>query len=400
MALRAACVFAHGSIIFTIHLFVERGRVDCPKDHHDLQPSGEDDVATVNNFQTKGGIMKSSRTKGEDFKERVLQAKREILAAFPENWKKQVSELLRRFNAEHANRNKEVSYKTRENRRDGIFLMGETLRKNGFKIRNIYNINNKHVECLVRIWEDTDKKPGTIQNNFSILKTFMSWMGTDIRLKPLTHYLKDKTAGERTFVAQNDKSWEAAGVDPDVIIEAIEAEDKLVAIQIKLIACFGLRKKEAVCFRPWICEIENGTAIQVYDGTKGGRYRVIPIIDDVQREALEEAKKIIRSQTSHIGNPEKKLHQNMRRIQYLMTKHGITKNGKGVTLHGLRHSYANRRFKKLSGTVSPVQGGSLQSFMSEEGKRYRLIISGELGHARIQITGSYIGGRVRKKKFD
>ena len=75
-------------------------------------------------------------------------------------------------------------------------------------------------------------------------------------------------------------------------------------------------------------------------------------------------------------------------------KNTIPKIGLGKG-HGLRHNYAQIRYKDLSGNECPVKGGKRQKEMSKEEREYdrkvRLQISEELGHAREQITSIYLG---------
>ena len=64
-------------------------------------------------------------------------------------------------------------------------------------------------------------------------------------------------------------------------------------------------------------------------------------------------------------------------------------------LHGLRHGYAQRRYKELSGWDCPFQGGSRRRDMTPEQRQIddavRLTVSRELGHNRISVTSVYLG---------
>lgn len=342
--------------------------------------------------------MSPKRQNPEEFSARVEEARAYIRAAFPLDWKKQTSELCRRFINDHALRDKSVAYKTRANRFQVIFSSLYEIRNGGFKIKNIYNFSGKHIQYLVSQWEAKGNKPSTLQSDFSIIKLFASWLGKEEMVKPLATYLRNKEAAVRSYIAVEDKGWKKAGVDIDLVIAEVDEYDPYVAMQLKMIKNFGFRKKEAVCFTPWLCLDPSGLAIQVYDGTKGGRYRVIPITKEEQKIVLDEAKKLVHNRDAHIGRPGKTLVQNMRRLQYIMEKEGITKAEKGVTLHGVRHDFANDQYEEGLGEPSPVRGGSLETYRSENGCTYRLHLAKALGHARIQITGAYTGGRVKSKK--
>ena len=64
-------------------------------------------------------------------------------------------------------------------------------------------------------------------------------------------------------------------------------------------------------------------------------------------------------------------------------------------LHGLRHTYAQRRYRELTGWEAPINAGKLRREMTEVEKQKnieaRRIISSELGHSRIAITWVYCG---------
>lgn len=64
-------------------------------------------------------------------------------------------------------------------------------------------------------------------------------------------------------------------------------------------------------------------------------------------------------------------------------------------MHGLRHAYAQTRYRELTGWECPINGGPLRkdlnSFQKELDNQARLVISQELGHSRVSITKNYIG---------
>ena len=66
--------------------------------------------------------------------------------------------------------------------------------------------------------------------------------------------------------------------------------------------------------------------------------------------------------------------------------------GLGQT-HGLRHLYAQNRYKELTGFDCPAVGGLVK--LTAEQKQIdidaRKIISQELGHNRLSVTGIYLG---------
>ena len=73
----------------------------------------------------------------------------------------------------------------------------------------------------------------------------------------------------------------------------------------------------------------------------------------------------------------------------------MSRIGLGNKGHGLRHQYAQERYKELTDKNCPVCGGKSQREMSKTeraiDKGARLKISAELGHSREQITSTYLG---------
>lgn len=71
--------------------------------------------------------------------------------------------------------------------------------------------------------------------------------------------------------------------------------------------------------------------------------------------------------------------------------------------HGLRHAYAQKRYREISAQLSPnnqplqcsIEGGTPSKLLTGKAKEIdrqtREIISRELGHSRIAITKIYIG---------
>ncbi|MGI9304737.1 MAG: integrase, partial [Gammaproteobacteria bacterium] len=61
----------------------------------------------------------------------------------------------------------------------------------------------------------------------------------------------------------------------------------------------------------------------------------------------------------------------------------------------LRHAYAQQRYRDLTGWAAPLAGGPPCSALApaefERDRLARVIISGELGHARARVTHIYLG---------
>lgn len=306
-------------------------------------------------------------------------------------WKLEIPLLIERLGRQHAYREKLVSFATREARKQIITLSYTELDEMGFVLPSVYALKPKHIEALFSKWEKAGIAASTLQSRYTCLNLLCNWIGKWDMIRDLPHYLENPIAAQRTYVAVEDKSWNVAGIAPEEMVEKALAIDKYVGHQLQLVQAFGLRRKEAVCFRPHICYDAEKSVIQVYQGTKGGRFRVIPVRTDMQRQVLENCRKLAKRHGDHIGDPERTLEQNLRRFQYVLEQIGATRRQLGVTAHGLRHEYANTRYQELTGEKSPLQGGSAEVFVHEETKTARLKVAEELGHSRLRVTTAYYG---------
>ena len=205
-------------------------------------------------------------------------------------------------------------------------------------------------------------------------------------------FVKDPAKVRRPQATTVDKSWSAAAVDVEAMIGLIEQYDARVGLQVRLMRAFGLRKREAVMFRPLKADL--GLAIRVRDGTKGGRERVIPIETPEQRRVVELAKSRVTNVNDHIGSPHRNLQQAIRHMNYVFERFGLTKRGLGVTAHGLRHQHLNDLYESITGVPSPVRSGSLTANIDKHLHDIaRARVSQEAGHERLGISDAYIGAR-------
>ena len=161
-----------------------------------------------------------------------------------------------------------------------------------------------------------------------------------------------------------------------------------VAMSLKLQREFGMRREEAMKIQPkWA---DRGSKLVLRDTwCKGKRQRVLVIRTASQRAVLNEAKALAATTEQESLIPTRKYVQQVKRFEYQCRKAGI--NGS----HGLRHEYAQRRFRELAGFACPLAGGPKRVDMTPEMRRAdhdaRSKITRELGHGRRSILNSYCG---------
>lgn len=287
-----------------------------------------------------------------------------------------------------------VSAATQEARKTVLFASLKQLHKNQFKIQSVYSFKEKHAIFLIREWESSNLSASTIQTRASVLRCFSAWINKPGMIKPVSEYLENPASGVRCYVAKNDKSWTAQGIDAELAISEIEKYDFTTAMHLRLCLTFGLRRKEAIMLKPH--RADKGLYLVVTDGTKGGRDRIVPVDTDRKREVINQAKAMARSINNSVSNERRTLKQELSHYSYVLNSRGFNRTELQVTGHGLRHQYLNDRYQEIAGHPTPVRGGSESNTYEEE--IARLTTSEEAGHSRKSITTAYYGSQRMAKK--
>jgi len=157
-------------------------------------------------------------------------------------------------------------------------------------------------------------------------------------------------------------------------------------VSLRLQEAFGLRRGEALKFNPSYADRGDHLALKP-SWCKGGRGREVPIRTQAQRELLNEARALAG------GGPlipsERRYVDQRRRYERECVRAGLDR------MHGLRHAYAQQRYRELCGWPPPAAGGSSSKELDGDRRQLdrdaRLRISQELGHEREQITSVYLG---------
>jgi len=273
--------------------------------------------------------------------------------------------------------NRDGSYSTQATRSRILDLIGNQLQTLRFKRMQASSLKPKHVDALLAHWREQGISTGTLKNRLSALR----WWAKKIN-KP-SIIASDNSVygiGKRQYVAKESKAQELDDKKLSLI------SDQYVCLSIRLQAAFGLRREEAIKFSPSYAVQDDHIKLKP-SWTKGGRARTVPITNEDQRRLLEEAKALARGGAlipPHL-NYVKQLHRYEKRT----AKAGLSQ------LHGLRHGYAQRRYFELTERVCPVAGGLLSKELNPAQRALdheaRVIISSELGHARVEIAAVYLG---------
>jgi len=247
----------------------------------------------------------------------------------------------------------------------------------GYKLDSAKFIRTRHIYKLVEQWKINGDGAGTLRNKTAAIRWLMEKFNK-AQVVPSNSKLK---IPKRQHVTNEDKSRTLTKEDLDKINKPLRK------MSLRGQALFGLRVEESLKIQPFVADQGNRLFLKG-SWTKGGRERYVPILTSKQREWLEEAKALVK----HKGNsliPQDTIYKTYRNTvnQYFRRKN-ICKT------HGLRHLYAQERYKVLAGWECPAKGGLSRKQLSVErqqiDKATRLQISGELGHGRIQVLAQYI----------
>jgi len=280
-------------------------------------------------------------------------------------------------------RNRDGSFATQAARRDILAQVGRQLLQMGYRNLGVQGLKPKHIQSLLDHWRGEGLSVATMKNRMAHLRWWAEKVGKQ-NVIPRTNDELD--LGRRKYVTNQTKARDLPGV------ALLKIKDERLKISLELQKAFGLRREECLKFQPLYAL--NGK--QVHDvknirlaptWCKGGRAREVPVKTAYQREVLQKAIALV-GKGSMIP-ADKKYVQWLTRYEQDTKRAGLSK------LHGLRHQYAQNRYRELTGWDAPACGGPTRNELDTEQLQLdlqaRLTISNELGHNRESITSVYLG---------
>jgi len=322
----------------------------------------------------------------------------------PDKLKHELKRILGKHNANRAGRRGGLcAEKTEHDRGLTIKLAFAQLWEMGFRLPSIKNLGGRHIDLLMQRWDQENISVKTFHTRLSHLRTFAGWVGKAGMVRDIHDYLPDRNL-VRHEAAESNRAWRPNGVDPMGVIAKARNLDERLAVMLSLQHAFGLRVKESIEMRPAYCLVESGAALEIYEGTKGGRLRRIGIDSDYKRDIFAWARMVAASgRNARIRWNDCTWKQARARYYYMVEKLGITKGDLGVTSHGLRHSMAQEKYTDLTGLQPPIAGVDPRLVDPKAHREAGIHISRELGHGRLQVTTAYYGShgnRLRRDRQD
>lgn len=292
-----------------------------------------------------------------------------------------MSEKLDRNLKSFLKHNKEGSFSTHANRSARLEQSFQKLGERFPHVHAVKDLKTKHIDYLVDSWKKKGLKAGTIKNRMSDLR----WVSRKIDKQNIVKRTNDEYGIERREFSNNNinKAKELDGKNLE------RMEDRYIVLTLKMQEQYGLRREEAIKFSAKYAD--QGDHIRLKDTwCKGGRAREIPIRNAEQRQLLNEVKAFQREQkATAMIPPDKNYRYQLKHYENVTTRNGELNN------HGLRHAYAQERFKEITGFECPKNGGKTWRELDAKEKQLdeqaRQIITKELGHNRIDVVANYIG---------
>jgi integrase len=275
------------------------------------------------------------------------------------------------------------AFATRADRTRGFFLIARELRECGYFVDHAKNLKPKHVSALVTRWKGAGLAAGTLKNRMAWLRRWAAETGKGGMIPASNAALSIEKRPQF-------KGNRAQFVRPDALAAVT---DERVRLALRLQQAFGLRREEALKLRVSVADRENHLSL-VASWCKGGRARSIPILHPGQRDLLDEVHRVC-GHGSLI--PDAWSYRQMVKFYDNATHRAGLKN-----LHGLRHWYAQWRYKSITGEAAPAAGGRKASDMTPaeaaRARSARMQITRELGHGRLCVTDVYLGPQGKAPK--
>lgn len=273
--------------------------------------------------------------------------------------------------------NRDGSYETRGARKNILMQLADSLNQGGYKLKHIKGIKQKHICYLVKQWQESGLSTGTIKNRMSHVR----WLCEHLNKPKVVPSNDDLGIGKRAYKTNVNKAFELTSS------QLSKLADPYIKISLHLQRHLGLRREESLKIKPHIADKGDYLVLQP-SWTKGGRGRIVPIATMEARYWLDEAKQLVQNPGQSLIPEHRNYKQHRDYYDKQIQKAGIKH------AHGLRHAYAQERYKALAGWDAPVCGGPTPQQLTDEEKKIDRIARTELtewlGHSRLTVLLNYL----------
>lgn len=331
----------------------------------------------------------------------------EVINAHPNDPLRQMAMFMQDLDLQASTgRRRQVSHRTETAFSRTMKNAIQDLKKVRMPIQRIDQIGRSHALALTAYWtNELGHGASTIKNKLTDIRKFCDLIGKQGAIpkraeldEALAQKGIDPDTLKRNQVTHWSKTWSSAGVNSMEVIARVEQENPHEALLFELENCFGLRVNEALSFRPLESERVNGVMVNL--GTKGGKGRFVPFLQDEakaarQRDVLERAKAWAQKHPKgEMGYERMSIEDARTKYYHELRKYGVNKKQMGVSSHGLRHEFAADYFEDMTGHRPPAEGQEPSAWFKENRAlvehAYKKV-SEALGHWRKDISTAYLG---------
>lgn len=266
--------------------------------------------------------------------------------------------------------NRDGAFATQANRRRGLVAIANDLHALGYRLPSATSLKPKHVHALIEHWRANGRTIGTIKNRIGWLRW---WAAKVNKASILPRTNAELGLTPRSADARN-RAWR-----PEV-----QLADPRHQAALDLMTHCGLRLEEALKLR--IATADQGRTLRLQGSwTKGGRPRDVPLTTPAARQLAQRLHQL--TGTGSLVPPQQSYIHFRRQFERAIAKAGL-KN-----VHGLRHQWAQDRYRHLTGWACPKAGGPRRLTGPQQlaDRAARLQVARELGHGRASITTTYLG---------
>lgn len=265
------------------------------------------------------------------------------------------------------------SIKTRYRYQDGMNHFAKFLAET-FKKQNLNKIEDKHVQAYVEQMQESGYSKSYITTNLSAVRYFIDIKSGDSKMLSSNKELGVEHRTKEDRIGCN-KAWSFNEVQKFIEYAAKNKEIRY-ADMVRIAYLHGLRIHEVARLdkNQLVNALKEG--ILIVKG-KGGLVRNIPLNN---KELVQRLCDNTKTGEKVFVNKDEKTHKIINNLQVFIYNHNkefSNREDRNLTFHGLRHAYAQNRYR----------------YFREKGiddYNARLKVSKELGHFRMEITEIYL----------
>lgn len=269
------------------------------------------------------------------------------------------------------------SFKTRHRYKEAVDRFCKYV-ADAFRLQKFTNVQEKHVRAYVEHMQEKGQSASTIKTDLSAIRFIYDQGGGRNKLPENAELdLKRRQFGG-VFRAWKDEEYEEA------LLLASRMRDNRVKWALALARYMGLRIHEIIRLdRSQLLSATKTGVLERIKG-KGGKFRDVPMTPEAKLVIAEIVTLTPVAQKAFV-RPSEKAHVVIKHIQNWIANHRRKFTDRKVTIHGLRHRYAQERYAE-----------ALQRFGDE--RKARAEVSKLLGHERDEVTRVYLADEETSRR--